>query len=89
MRAVILTCKNHPELRWSTKECAFSDATGYDGSRNIFFNGIPSGEGMYSDGSGLHCTRVQTIEGETHVVHECSCKSSDLVRAPEDCLVKI
>ncbi len=82
MRHVILTCKNHPNLRWSCKEIAVTNGR-YNGSRNIFFNGAPSGEGMYSDGSGLHCTEV--VDGQ--YVRECTCPGSDLVVAPEDSLV--
>ena len=85
MRHVILTCKNHPELRWSCKEIAFSDDYGYNGSRNIFFNGTPDGKGMYFDGSGLSCTMVK----DDKIVTECDCPSSDLIRAPEDKLVKV
>lgn len=85
MRAVILTCRNHPELRWSCKEVAFSEGYGYNGSRNIFFNGVPSGRGMYSDLSGLDCTNY--VEGKGYVA-ECPCPPTDLVRAPEDALVK-
>ena len=85
MRHVILTCKNHPELRWSCKEIAFTDKYGYNGARNIFFDGTPDGKGMYHDGSGLSCTHVK----DGKAVTECSCPSSDLIRAPEDKLVKI
>lgn len=77
----ILTCKNHPNLRWSTKPEAWSGF--YNGSRNIFFNGEPDGKGMYSDGSGLSCTRVI---GDRYV-EECSCNSDLLILAPEDALV--
>ena len=42
MRHVILTCKNHDQLRWTCKEIAFSDAGGYNGSRNIFYKGDKS-----------------------------------------------
>ncbi len=84
MRHVILTCKNHPRLRWSCKEIAFSDKYGYDGSRNIFFGGVPDDNGMYSDNSGLSCTRIKDNE----LVEECSCPASNLIRAPEDRYVK-
>jgi hypothetical protein len=83
MRHVILTCKNHPNLRWSCKEIAFSDEYGYNGTRHIFFNGEPNGEGMYSDGSGLNCSSYFP-ERENPVVKECSCQVKDLIRAPED-----
>lgn len=39
MRHVLLTCKQHPNLRWSCKEIAFTDEGGYNGARSIFFNG--------------------------------------------------
>ena len=42
MRHVILTCKNHDQLRWTCKEIAFSDAGGYNESRNIFYQGDKS-----------------------------------------------
>jgi len=84
MRHVILTCKNHLDLRWSCKDIAFSDKGGYNSMRNIFFNGTPSGEGMYSDNSGLDCTRML----ESKFIEECSCSSRDLIRAEEDKLVK-
>lgn len=88
MRHVILTCKNHPLLRWSCKEVAFTDEGGYNGLRNIFFLGIPSGKGMHSDGSGLDCTTVIKMFDGWEPVRECGCPSSDLVRAPEDALVR-
>ena len=37
MRHVSLTCKNHPELRWSCKSIAFTPGKGYNGIRHIFF----------------------------------------------------
>lgn len=79
MRHVILTCKNHPHLRWSCKEIAFTDAGGYNGQRNICYCGTPSGKGMFSDGSGLDCIMKE---------EECNCPSSCLIRAEEDKLVK-
>ena len=39
MRHVTLTCKHHPNLRWSCKEIAYSPGYGYNGQRSIFFNG--------------------------------------------------
>jgi len=83
MRHVILTCKNHPELRWSTKEISCNsggkpgDPAYYNGSRHIFFNGRTTGK-MFSDNSGLECS-IDT---------ECSCPPSDLIIAPEDALVR-
>ena len=66
----ILTCKNHPNLRWSCKDIAWSGF--YNGSRNIFFNGTPSGKGMFSDGSGLDCTQ---IDKDGKWIEECKCHS--------------
>lgn len=79
----ILTCKNHPNLRWSCKDIAWSGF--YNGSRSVFFNGTPSGKGMFSDGSGLDCTQ---IESSGKWIPECECPASDLILAPEDALVK-
>lgn len=86
MKHRILTCKNHPELRWSCKEVAWTehaDGTGgYNGCRNIFFNGVSTGE-MFEDKSGVKCTHV--VDGEW--VQECECSARDLIIAPEDALV--
>lgn len=81
MRHSVLTCKNHPELRWSCKECAVSpgkpgESAHYNGSRSIFFDGKSTGE-LYADKSGVECIPAM----------ECQCPSSDLVFAPEDPLV--
>jgi len=92
----ILTCKNHPELRWSTKDIAW-DEGGYNGSRNIFFKGTPSGrkryndDDMYEDYSGLDCTTVRNEWADPaswEVIRECTCSPTDLVLAPEDKLVR-
>lgn len=82
----ILTCKNHPHLRWSCKDIAITDGR-YNGSRSIFFHGEPTGEGMFSDGSGLHCATYINKDGNPRVVYECQCPPSDLILAPEDALV--
>ena len=84
MRHRILTCKQHPTLRWSTKDCAWTEGAGFNGSRSLLFTGTPSGKGMYFDGSGLDCTQI-TEEGE--IVRECECSPSDLILAPEDAAV--
>ncbi len=85
MRHRILTCKNHPDLRWSCKDIAWSvDPPGYNGSRTLFFKGEPTGQGLYDDGSRLHTT---SIRKDGTLVEECDCSSSDLVLAPEDELV--
>jgi len=53
MRHVILTCKNHPDLRWSTKEAAVTNGR-YNGARHLFFTGhIATFKGMHQDGSGI------------------------------------
>lgn len=71
MRHFSLTCKHHPELRWTSKSIAWSSRptqddpkAGYwNGSRNIFFNPpYPNNDG----------------------VMECSCKASELILAPEE-----
>lgn len=83
----ILTCKNHPNLRWSCKEIAWTvkaDGTGcYNGCRNIFYMGVSTGV-MHGDQSGVDCTQV--VNGQ--YVPECKCSSDDLILAPEDALVK-
>ena len=81
MRHRILTCKNHPLLRWSCKDISWSN--GYNGKRNLFFRGTPSGRGMFYDGSGLDCTKVK----DGALVVECDCPCQDLIIAPEDILV--
>lgn len=68
MRHVMLTCKNHPELRWSCKSIAFTPGFGYNGSRNIFF------QGKLEEGK---------IHYESHAA-ECKCSSRDLILAPEE-----
>lgn len=80
MRHVILTCKNHPNLRWSCKEEAFSgDGYGYNGARRIFFNGQTPGR-RYGDASGFKFNERAC---------ECSCDAKELIRAPEDKYVRI
>jgi hypothetical protein len=94
MRHVILTCKNHPALRWSCKEIAFTDEGGYNGQRSIVFLGTPTGKGMHSDHSGLDCAyrlEKQNKEGKVigyEVVTECECPAINLIRASEDSLVR-
>ena len=79
MRHVVLTCKNHPHLRWSCKEIAFEEGNGgYNGRRTLFFNGQATGK--FYDWGAPRC--VKTVEGA--LIEECSCPASDLVKAPED-----
>ena len=89
MRHRILTCKNHPQLRWSVKDIAIGGVNPgepalYNGSRNICFCGTPSGKDMYYDGSGLDCLTYVPGGG---IIQECACPSKDLVIAPEDPMV--
>jgi len=81
----ILTCKNHPNLRWSCKDIAVNSDGSYNGARDIFFNGEPTGKGMYDDLSGLRCSRVRK---DGTIVNGCDCPPKDLIFAPEDKLVK-
>jgi hypothetical protein len=85
MRHRILTCKNHTNLRWSCKDIAWSGK--YNGSRHIFFNGEPDGQGMFSDKSGLSCSILHR-DGK-NIVEECQCPSGDLILAPEDDQVRL
>lgn len=68
-----LTCKNHPNLRWSCKDIAWTvreDGSGYyNGSRNLFFIGAvdPTREG-----------------GINHYAAECPCPGRDLVAVRTD-----
>lgn len=98
MRHVILTCKNHTNLRWTTKEIAVTDGK-YNGMRSLFFVGEPTldvngNPQMHSDGSGLICNDTIPIRNESgsvvnyRVVPECKCKADCLMLAPEDSLVK-
>lgn len=68
MRHVSLTCKNHPNLRWSCKSIATSEHGGYNGCRNIFFDGdiTDLGRNIFDPGK------------------ECKCPPSDLVLAPDE-----
>jgi len=69
---------------------AWTEGVGYNGSRNVFFCGEPTGEGMYEDGSGLHSTTFveDPTKGGPRVVYECPCPTSDLILAPEDGFVR-
>ena len=86
MRHVLLTCKNHPNLRWSCKEIAFTPGHGYNGTRNIFFQGEPDGRGLYGDKSGIYCSTYFPDRADP-VVQECPCSPKDLILAPEDELI--
>lgn len=92
MRHAILTCKNHPELRWNTKICAVDknakpgEPARYDSSRNIFFNGWNTTDPPtpYPDKSGFE-TSIMRGEGDSvEFARECDCPASLLIIAPED-----
>lgn len=68
MRHVILTCKNHPHLRWQCKSIATSPQGGYNGARHIFFRGT------HDDATGK----------DSWAGPECTCPARDLVLAPEE-----
>lgn len=66
----VLTCKNHPTLRWSTKR-EFGRTLFYDGQ--VFDPPL-----FYSDFSGM-------ISNRDPLEHpECDCPYEDLIPAPED-----
>ena len=69
---MFLKCRNHPHLRWSCKEMAWttnSDGSGYyNGCRNIFYFGT------YVPDKGMACDTV-VLEPE------CKCPASDLIEA--------
>lgn len=68
MNMLKLTCKNHPELFWLTKEIAWTPGHGYNGQRGIHFYGNVDGEWVAKDLSKCW--------------YECKCPASDLVLAP-------
>lgn len=78
MKHIILTCKNHPDLRWSCKEIAVNPDGSYNGLRNIFYRGRLEGPAiLYVDKSG--------IAGPFDRCHpECSCSPKDMTFAPEN-----
>lgn len=94
MRHAILTCKNHPKLRWSAKEIAVNpNGNGglgsYTGSRNIFFNGELRVDAAnrpiwYADGSGVQADTYICENGQPRIVEECNCPPTDLILAEED-----
>lgn len=78
MRHAILTCRNHPDLRWSCKTIAVTganpgDPADYTGERRLFFDGRATG-GMHPSGVGV----------QTAFAPECACPTGDLIIAPED-----
>lgn len=63
MRHISLTCKNHPELRWSCKSIATSANGGYNGSRHIFFLG--SADDKFAAECPCHPRDLILAPGET------------------------
>jgi hypothetical protein len=73
MRHVTLCCKKHQQLRWNCKSIAYTPGKGYNGQRNIFFQGR-----KVEQGTSL------TTEHRNSLVPECDCPPSELTLAPED-----
>jgi hypothetical protein len=72
----ILTCKNHPDLRWYTKPEAVSASGHYTGARNIFFIVADIEVDYHANGCQVNVNNWPEPE--------CSCPASDLILAPED-----
>lgn len=67
---VELKCKNHPDLRWNTKDVAVNKDGSYNGARRLFFKG-----------NGVD--RVRVCFDTLRYLDECSCPASDLIRVEE------
>lgn len=67
---VMLTCENHPDLRWSCKWMAITDRR-YNGSRSLFFHGQVA-NGKFVPGS-------DDTGGDGHYIHECDCPATALI----------
>lgn len=79
MRHVTLTCKNHPNLRWTCKSIAFTPGHGYNTQRNIFFHGAIDPKNPDADAEQILRDDVGML---TILIEECSCPASDLILAP-------
>ena len=78
-----LTCKNHPDLRWYCKDIAITNG-GYNGTRNLFFQGMRTLETATGDGSYKPCDWFYIdANGVGRSVHECDCSAEDLVLIAE------
>lgn len=81
MRNLTLTCKNHPELRWQTKEGAIElgaaipgSPANYNGRWNLYFVGV-----------AIAATKDYAVTGlDGSAVEECNCPTRTLLIAPED-----
>jgi hypothetical protein len=81
VRHRILTCENHPDLRWSTKEIAWSEGVGYNGCRTLFFDGRSTGH-LLPGKSAVECEPAEECD--------CGLNSDDfLILAPEDADVMV
>jgi hypothetical protein len=78
MNHIHLTCKHHSNLRWNCKSIAYTEGRGYNGARNIFFNGE-----LANDGSNWPYRDTVMIDGQYQRIAECNCPPSDLILAPE------
>lgn len=67
---VTLTCKNHPNLRWNTKDIAVNKDGSYNGNRRLFFKG-----------NGVD--RVRVCPDTLNYLDECSCSASYLTRVED------
>lgn len=77
MRHVLLTCKQHPKLRWCCKSVAFTPGKGYNQQRRIFFLGEKQQDRRTLEVENYYCAC------------ECKCPSTDFVLAPEDLWAKL
>jgi hypothetical protein len=68
---IALTCKDHPTLKWSTKNIH---------GRTLFFFGLRKGFGLPTEGGWEN--EFITAEGE--LVKECNCPASSLVHIHEE-----
>jgi hypothetical protein len=71
MRLVTLTCINHPDLRWQSKELAVDTIGRYNGRRGLFF-------------CGSKTVRHDPRYPPEYFIRECTCSAADLRFAPEE-----
>jgi hypothetical protein len=73
----ILTCSNHPTLRWRCKEMAWSEGR-YNFTRNLFFFGE-----VYAGSVTGFRDYYWGDDGAPVEIPECSCGLDSLILAPE------
>lgn len=78
MRNIALTCKNHPDLRWHTKEGSVDTVDLIPGKSAANYN---HDQKLRFIGTKDPATRTYLIE---HDITECDCPPDDLIIAPED-----